>query len=105
MAGVMRRIKPFGGARGSRDGVKSRRGREAVGSFGNFRRWNRGWTQRRWVRGGDGAQRAQVLGITGVGNRVEQESHKKEFPGGSGGGPRHCRTSNAQRPTSNIQRR
>ena len=39
----------------------------------------------RCVRRVDGAQRAEVVNVSGVGERVEQDSHKKEAPDGSWG--------------------
>jgi hypothetical protein len=50
-------------------------------------RMGHGCTRRRNARGGDGAQRAEVVCLAWVGEGMEQEIHKKEVPGGSGGGP------------------
>ena len=46
-----------------------------------------GWTRIKCAHGGDGAQRAEVVSGARVGERAEQETHKKEVPGGSRGGP------------------
>lgn len=39
------------------------------------------------MRGDDGAQRVEVLCFPGDGEGAEQESYKKEVPGGSGMSP------------------
>ena len=68
-------------------------GREAVGSFRNFHEGHeeevraRMNTDREGARGGDGAQRTEVLAVPRVGEGVEQETCKKEVPGGSLEGP------------------
>ena len=52
-------------------------------------------TDQKCAHGGDGAQRAEVVGIAGVEERVEQETHKKEVPGGSRRGPDGSRAGRA----------
>ena len=75
--------------RGAHKGVAKARQREGdAKKKGGSPRMGHGMdTDQKCARGGDGAQRAQVSGVAGVGERVEQETHKKEVPGGVRMGP------------------